>query len=64
MRTRVRTLCSTVIRMIDEVFWIQVKAAWSQKCDVKMADRETIERDSPSDDLIDEMMDFRLRGIT
>lgn len=37
-----------------------MKAAWSQKCDVKMADRETIERDSPSDDLIDEMMDFRL----
>ena len=58
--TLVHAHCSTVIRMIDEVFWIQVKAAWSQKCDVRMADKKTIENDSPTNDLVDEMMDFRL----
>lgn len=46
--------------MIDEVFWIQVKAAWSQKCDVKLADKKTIEEESPDEDLVDEMMDFKL----
>ena len=46
--------------MIDEVFWIQVKAAWSKRCNVKMADKEAIRKDSPSKELIDEMSDFKL----
>lgn len=47
------------MEVIDEVFWIQVKAAWSKKC-VELADKKTIDEESPGDDLIDEMMDFRL----
>lgn len=47
--------------MIDVVFWIQVKAAWSKRCDVKMASKEEIQKDSPSKKLIDEMSDdFKL----
>ena len=56
----VRIPNQVVIKMIDEVFWIQVKASWSQKCDVKLAGKEKIEEDSPSEDLIDDMMDFKL----
>ena len=58
--TSAHILCSAVIVMIDEVFWIQVKAAWSKRCNVKMADKEAIRKDSPSKELIDEMSDFKL----
>ena len=46
--------------MIDVVFWNQVKAAWSQACDVKFVDREKVKRDAPPEDLIDDMMNFSI----
>ncbi len=49
-----------VIAMIDVVFWNQVKAAWSQACDVKFVDREKVKRDAPPEDLIDDMMNFSI----
>jgi len=46
--------------LIDDVFWIQVKSMWSKKCEVKLAQKDKIRPDSPSDELIDQMDDYEL----
>lgn len=45
---------------IDLVFWIQVKAAWSQDCDVNYAEPDKIIRDAPPKDLVALMTSLKL----
>jgi predicted CoA-binding protein len=46
--------------MLDTVFWIQVEAAWSEECEVALADEKKILGDSCPQEMVDEMMDFKL----
>lgn len=51
---------SMVISMIDVVFWTQVKAAWSKRCDIALADPEKIKGEAPPSKVIDQLKDFKL----
>lgn len=46
--------------MIDVVFWTQVKAAWSKRCDIALADPEKIKGEAPPSKVIDQLKDFKL----
>lgn len=44
--------------MVDIVFWTQTRSLWVTENDYELADKDTIKKNSCSEELTDELMDY------